>query len=197
MLPLLDYAKKRRIKIFACVSVSHPSGARSSWSAMCFGLAVACWLTFEPPALHHTLKTFTNAKCKRGKILSALIFSGYQIFQIKRLVLQSDNEHNGSKNNQVPGENLRFGCDVHVLARTEMCSVQRSAWKHHKRDAKLVSHMIPAHGRYRVTDTWLDESIVWDFKCSEFLFGGNSCTPVNLHLIFWFLSENNEGKKSK
>lgn len=58
-----------------CVCASHPSGAGSSWSAMRFGLPVARWLTFEPPALHHALKTFPNASHERGKLISAFILS--------------------------------------------------------------------------------------------------------------------------
>lgn len=58
----------------------------------------------------------------------------------------SNNKHKHSGNDQLIGENSRFGRHVHILARTEVCSVQRSAWKRHTHThgAELVSRAIPA-----------------------------------------------------
>lgn len=43
------------------VCVSYPSRPRGSWSTVSFGLTVAGWLTFKPPSLHYSLKSFTDA----------------------------------------------------------------------------------------------------------------------------------------
>lgn len=95
-----------------CVWVcgSHPSRAGGSWSAMRFGLPVAGWLTFEPPALHHALKTLPDASHERRKLISAFLSADIASPPLEK-------------------RDSRFGRDVYVLARAEMSGVQRSAWK--------------------------------------------------------------------
>lgn len=116
---------QRGDRVCVCVCASHPSGAGSSWSTMRFGLPVARWLTFEPPALHHALKTFPNASHERGKLISAFILSDLK--KKKKGISERKDRTEQQRGRSGPEENLRLGCDVHVLARTEMRSVQRSA----------------------------------------------------------------------
>lgn len=41
-------------------SNTYPSGSQGAWPPVRLSLSVGSWLTFEPPALHHTLKALSN-----------------------------------------------------------------------------------------------------------------------------------------
>lgn len=86
LMPAMDDNLTQCVCVCARVCVSYPSRSRSSWSAMSFGLAVSGWLTFEPPPLHYTLKTLTNATHKHKKInfLQTHIFKSISDISSKR-----------------------------------------------------------------------------------------------------------------
>ena len=131
--------------VCVCLHVSYPPRSRRSRSAMSFGLAVGGWLTFEPPSLHYTLKTLSNAAHKHKKIHECtLVFldlhtrypRGYKkrgLSLLPKSVTDLSEVMREERNTRGDGNlNLRFSRDVHILARTVMCCIQRSAWKHRK-----------------------------------------------------------------
>lgn len=146
-----------RLTVFiVCACVSYPSWSRRSRSAMSFGLTVTCRLTFEPPSLHYALKALTNATKTRKLMFAHSHFqAAFTCWRYKKRGLHflksitdlSSKQDARAKRGQEVGkearrrdvdeegklaeQNLRFACDVHILARTEMCCIQGSAWTHH------------------------------------------------------------------